>query len=165
METHAPSCWLWKSKCQSKHKFFAWLLLHDRINMQQMLIRRHWLVSDNSDCILCHSHQMEDWRHLFFNCMFSTRIWNYLQISWLPDNNSMRVIAAARRSFSGPCFIEVVILACWAIWKQRNGWIFKNIKPTFRGWKTCFVYEMSLLKFRVKDVDVSKLSSWLANLL
>jgi hypothetical protein len=23
---------------------------------------------------------LEDWRHLFFNCNFSTHIWNYLQI-------------------------------------------------------------------------------------
>jgi hypothetical protein len=41
---HTPSVWLWKSKCTSKHKFFAWLILHDRINTKDMLLRRHWNV-------------------------------------------------------------------------------------------------------------------------
>jgi hypothetical protein len=45
-ETHQPSCWIWKSKCTSKHKFFAWLILHDRINTNDMLLRRHWHVTD-----------------------------------------------------------------------------------------------------------------------
>ena len=42
IDKHAPSCWIWKSKCQSKHKFFAWLLLHDRINTKDMLLRIKW---------------------------------------------------------------------------------------------------------------------------
>jgi hypothetical protein len=27
LETNQPACWIWKSKCNSKHKFFAWLVL------------------------------------------------------------------------------------------------------------------------------------------
>jgi hypothetical protein len=23
LEIHQPSCWIWRSKCNSKHKFFA----------------------------------------------------------------------------------------------------------------------------------------------
>ena len=80
--TNVPSCSIWKSKCQFKHKFFAWLILHDRTNTQEMLIRRYSVVSNSSDCVLCVSHQLEDWRHLFFACMFSSRVWSYLQISW-----------------------------------------------------------------------------------
>jgi hypothetical protein len=41
IDNHQPSCWLWKSKCTSKHKFFAWLILHDRINTKDMLLRRN----------------------------------------------------------------------------------------------------------------------------
>jgi hypothetical protein len=43
--SHFPSQWIWKSKCTSKHKFFAWLILHDRINTKDMLRRRHWHVT------------------------------------------------------------------------------------------------------------------------
>ena len=164
ISTDVASCWIWKSKCQSKHKFFAWLILHDRINTQDMLIRRHWAVSNCSDCVLCVDKHLEDWRHLFFNCLFSTRVWNYLGIVWSPGTTPSQVISAAKRSFSGPCFVEVVILACWAIWKQRNGWIFNNVKPTFRGWKSCFVHEITMLTFRAKSVDIPVLSSWIDNL-
>jgi hydroxymethylpyrimidine pyrophosphatase-like HAD family hydrolase len=38
---HFPSQWIWKSKCTSKHKFFAWLIVHDRLNTKDMLLRRH----------------------------------------------------------------------------------------------------------------------------
>ena len=130
-----------------------------------MLIRRHLAVPNISDCVLCVSHQLEDWRHLFFACMFSSRVWNYLQILWQHTGNVAQILKHAKASFQGPCFTEIVILACWAIWKQRNGWIFKNIKPSFRGWKTTFVYEVSLLKYRVRAVDVPILSSWLDNLI
>jgi hypothetical protein len=76
----------------------------------------------------------------------------------------MASIMAAKKSFLGPCFIEIVILTCWCIWKQRNAWIFKNIRPTFRGWKSSFVYEVTLLKHRVKDCTASDLVSWLDRL-
>jgi hypothetical protein len=41
MENHQPSFWIWKSKCTSKHKFFAWPILHDRKNTNDMILRRH----------------------------------------------------------------------------------------------------------------------------
>jgi hypothetical protein len=163
LEIHQPSCWIWKSKCNSKHKFYAWLVLHDRINTKDMLLRRHWHVTDNHFCILCHSNSLEDWRHLFFNCVFSSRIWNYLQIPWSPGN-TMESILLAKRSFLGPCFSEIVILTCWCIWKQRNGWIFKSIRPTFRRWKSSFIHEVTMLKHRVKDDNVHKLLSWIDSL-
>ena len=158
-----PSCWLWKSKCNSKHKFFAWLVLHDRVNTKDMLIRRHWNVTNNHDCILCRAGSYEDWRHLFFNCVFSTHIWNYLQIAWHPGNNSESLLMA-KRSFKGPCFVEIVILSCWCIWKQRNGWIFKGIAPSFRGWKAIFFQEVTMLKHRVKQSVADSISLWLADL-
>jgi hypothetical protein len=98
--------------------------------------------------ILCCSGQFQDWRHLFFNCIFSIRAWNYLQSPWHPGS-TYESLLAARKSFKGPCFTEIGILACWTIWKQRNGWIFKGIRPTFRGWRASFVLEISMLKYRM----------------
>jgi hypothetical protein len=100
--TDPASKWLWKSKCTSKHKFFAWLILHDRINTKDMLLRRQWHVTDNHNCVLCHEGVLEDWRHLFFNCNFSSRIWNYLQIPWIPGN-TFAALTNAKNSFLGPC--------------------------------------------------------------
>ena len=150
-------------KCQSKHKFFAWLILHDRINTKDMLLRRNWHVTDTHVCILCAAQIHDDWRHLFFNCVFSSRIWNFLQIPWSPGNTA-ETLRYAKKHFAGPCFTEIVILACWGIWKQRNGWIFHNIKPTFRGWKAIFLHEVTLLKYRVKKDTIPILTSWINSL-
>ena len=95
--------------------------------------------------------------------MYSSRIWNYLQIDWI-DGTHAACLQHAKKNFSGPCFTEVLILACWNIWKQRNAWIFKDIRPTFRGWKAGFVHDASLLKYRVKAKVLPLLESWLNSL-
>ena len=38
---HAPYCWMQKTKCMPKIKFFTWLLLSDRLNRRDLLRRRH----------------------------------------------------------------------------------------------------------------------------
>lgn len=135
-------------------------LAYSSFNTKDMLLRRH----DNNDCVLCNAYVLEEWKHFFFTCNFSSRIWNYLQIDWRnrPVSESLNF---AKNHFSGPCFTEVVILACWNIWKQRNDWIFENIKPTFRGWKACFVCDITMLKHTVKSSVPESLSLWIAELL
>jgi hypothetical protein len=32
--------WIWNSSCQARHKFFFWLLLHDRLNTRNILGRK-----------------------------------------------------------------------------------------------------------------------------
>jgi hypothetical protein len=162
--SHFPSQWIWKSKCTSKHKFFAWLILHDRINTKDMLRRRHWQVTTDHTCVLCPTDALEDWSHLFFECTFSVRIWIYLQIDWA-QGSGPEMLKNTKRRFKGPCFVEIIILACWNIWKQRNNKIFKNIQPTFRNWREGFFSDVTLLKHRVKESTVPFLSSWLDNLL
>jgi hypothetical protein len=72
--------WLWKSCSTLKTKVFAWLVLRDRINTRDMLQRRHWNVTNDKHCELCPGRLYEDIVHLLFECTFSRRIWNYLQI-------------------------------------------------------------------------------------
>jgi hypothetical protein len=38
--------WIWKSKCIPKIKFFAWLLLNDRLNTRNILRRRRKFLED-----------------------------------------------------------------------------------------------------------------------
>ena len=66
-----------------KIKVFGWILMFDRLNTKDLLVRRHWRspTEDNS-YVMCHSHALEDRLHLFFSCNFSCRVWNYLQTTW-----------------------------------------------------------------------------------
>ena len=72
--------WMWKSCCTMSIKMFAWLVIMDRVNTKDMIQRRHWRIEDGPKCVLCRAGSLEDRNHLFFECNFSTRIWNYLQI-------------------------------------------------------------------------------------
>jgi hypothetical protein len=114
-------------------KFFAWLLLVDHLNTRDLLVRRHWNVTRDKHCVLCPTRTYEDRFHLFFECNFSQRVWNYLQIDWSHAQDIQASLAAAKQQFSQPFFMEVVILACWNIWKQRNGKIFRDNRPTDKG--------------------------------
>jgi hypothetical protein len=44
---------IWKSKCVPKIKFFAWLLLNDRLNTRNMLRRRYKHLDQGYSCALC----------------------------------------------------------------------------------------------------------------
>jgi hypothetical protein len=147
-----------------KIKVFAWLLISDRLNTKDMIKRRHWNVTDEYHCILCSSHTYEDRIHLFFECVFSIRIWNYLQIDWSVGDTIEEKFIHARKEFGKPFFTEVVILALWHIWKQRNGLIFQHTRPSFRAWRRDFIHDVYLHKHRVKQKHVSQLQTWIDSL-
>lgn len=44
--------WLWRSKCQNKHKVFFWLLIKDRVNTKDVLSRRS-MVLESTTCEMC----------------------------------------------------------------------------------------------------------------
>jgi hypothetical protein len=156
--------WLWKSSCIMRTKVFAWLLLSDRLNTRDMLQRRHWRVTNDTHCELCLLDAYEDRSHLFFECNFSMRIWNYLQITWVSNDNLQAVVSAARRSFGHPFFMEVLITACWNIWLIRNAKIFRQERPTFAKWKCKFVHDLTLLQHRIKAKYKDRLLEWIAAL-
>ena len=132
-----------------KIKMFAWMLIMDRLNTQDMLERRHWNVSDSNLFVLCHAGVKEDRDHLFFNYLFGTRVWTYLQITW--QGQSMWSSAlAAKRDFHNPFFAEVVFTACWNIWTIRNAKIFNQEQLKFRKWRSGFIHDISLLAHRIK---------------
>jgi hypothetical protein len=156
--------WLWKSCCMLRVKFFAWLLLVDRLNTRDLLVRRHWNVTPDKHCVLCPTRTYEDRFHLFFECNFSQRVWNYLQIDWSQAQDIQSSLSAARQQFNQPFFMEVVILACWNIWKQRNGKFFRGDRPMFLGWKRNFMHDISMLGHRIKKKHYSSLMACIGKL-
>ena len=103
--------WIWESSCTMNFKVFAWLLMKDRLNTKDMLKRRHWNVAQDDFCVLCPLRAYEDRQHLFFTYNFSQRVWNYLQIQWIENDNIQVVLAHARRSFGHAFAMEVIMVA------------------------------------------------------
>ena len=154
--------WLWKSACTMSMKMFAWLLIRDRLNTKDLIKRRHWRVTEDYTCASCPTNSYEDREHLFFTCNFSQRVWNYLQVVWTRNADIQVSIAYARKKFSKPFFMEVVIVACRHIWLQRNGKIFNHQRPSFTKWKNGFVHDLTLLTHRMKKAVREDLDSWIA---
>jgi hypothetical protein len=78
---HPVYQWIWKSKCQMKHKVFFWLILKDRVSTRDLLRRREMnLDSYSSD--MCILQRPETGVHLFLRCNFSKACWSSLGVSW-----------------------------------------------------------------------------------
>jgi hypothetical protein len=49
-----PFIWIWDSKCSNKIKVFSWLLMMDRLNVRNILIRKKYKLEGNDySCPLC----------------------------------------------------------------------------------------------------------------
>ena len=70
---------VWKMWAPPRCKFFAWLVLQNRIWTSDRLTRRGW--PNCGLCPLCKQTQ-ESAAHLFFQCRFTLRIWRII-LSWL----------------------------------------------------------------------------------
>jgi hypothetical protein len=64
---------IWKCWAPSKCKFFAWLLLQNRIWTADRLQQREW--PNNYFCQLCFRN-LETAHHLFYECPITRKIWD-----------------------------------------------------------------------------------------
>lgn len=61
--------WIWKSSCQTKHKVFFWMVLHDSVNTRNLL-RRKTFHLDSYNCAIAGCSQEETLFHLFLGYPF-----------------------------------------------------------------------------------------------
>jgi hypothetical protein len=121
----------WKAPMEGKHKFFARLLVHNKILMTDKMLSRNW--NRNPLCSLCGAH-MQTATHLYLHCPFALQVWN-LAMVWLgniiqlpPANYSLkdwwqisfRALPKAQRRAKA----VVLIYFAWNIWKERNRRVF-----------------------------------------
>ena len=93
---HPVFKWLWKSKCQPKHKVFGWLLLKDRLSTRNLLRRRN-MALDNHNCVLCQLNVEETTLHLFLDCTFAQECWHWIEIS-IRNNQTFQDLATDLRA-------------------------------------------------------------------
>jgi hypothetical protein len=155
---------IWSSKALPKLKVFMWLLMLDRLNTRDIMLRKNWHVDSGPDCLLCTDAPLEFRDHLFFSCEFATLCWDFIHIHWdvtLPLSQRYMV---AKSGFQGPCFMEVVACSAWNSWKVRNELVFNNIPASINRWKVGFQKDLLLHRFRVKAALVQPLIDWLLSI-
>jgi hypothetical protein len=153
--------WLWKAKCMPKIKFFMWLLLVDRLNTRGMLLRRNMHLEEGYCCALCPLPVTETSLHLFFECSASVSRWYSIGIQWNIQQDVEQMILQQKNKFAGPFFLDLVMIAAWSIWKERNEYIFNHKPPSLNGWKRIFKTEVNLYLFRLPQHKRFLVMAWL----
>jgi hypothetical protein len=161
VETHPVYKMLWKSKCTPRIKFFAWLVMVDRLNTKTMLRRRHLNIEDDELCVLCDSGLEEDIDHLFFECPFAGQCWNSINLTWDTSLSLMERLAMANSIQNLEFFTEATIIAAWELWKLRNDKIFQRRLPTTTIWLANFKNQCLLQSVRFRDDLRSSFCFWL----
>ena len=156
---------LWKSKCTPRIKFFAWLMLVDRLNTKSMLVRRHFNVQPNAFCVMCTSATQEDADHLFFSCSFATACWNKLGINWSNTLGICDRLLTARQSHALPFFLEIFFIASWELWNLRNAKKFDSASPTLQQWLHNFKHQAHLQLLRVREIDRPTIAQWIDSIM
>jgi hypothetical protein len=162
-QSHPLFSWLWKSKCQPKHKVFFWLLLKNILNTRSFL-RRRSMPLDSFTCDNCILQIEETVIHLFFRCNFARRCW--LLLGFIPPRTTdlLHTLMRIRRRLQVPWRLETIIIMTWCIWRSRNNWIFNEIPPSVIECKAMFRNEIFLLCHRVKPNLKEEISIWLLHL-
>jgi hypothetical protein len=156
--------WIWETKCVPKIKFFAWLLLNDRLNTRNILKRRNKVLEDGYNCVLCHEEVEETLVHLFFDCPSATCRWLALGINWATNSNVHQKIYIARQAFVEPFFMEIFLIGAWCIWNERNDLIFNKKQPSLASWKDSFKLLVYNHFCRIKSNFHFSLLSWLSTI-
>lgn len=106
-----PFCWIWKGKCMPRIKFFAWLLLADRLNTRELLRRRHKHLEEGYACVMCPDQIDESTFHLFFECTSSISIWFAIGIQWDLQGDACETLVHQRENIVGPYFMDLFMIA------------------------------------------------------
>jgi len=126
---------VWHKLVLSKVSLFAWRLLQDRIPTRSNLMRRHVLQPNDNLCV-GGCGNFETANHLFIGWNLFGSVW-YLIYHWLDisfvcpaliNDHFIQFIKLTGMPRSSHIYFKFIWLAStWAIWKDRNNRIFKNL--------------------------------------
>ena len=125
---------LWKTKAEGTHRFFAWLLVQEKIQTADNLLLKG--IQCDPMCCLC-DQDLESASHLCLHCCFAQQVcflvhaWSQGLISLpAPDvtvqdwwNLSLQAANAADKG----SVAALLIYSAWNIWNERNMCIFQGI--------------------------------------
>jgi hypothetical protein len=147
-----PAMPIWQAYVQPKCKFFAWLVIHDRILSASNMIKKNWPCNHNCSLCLCMHETTE---HLLMECNYTEAFWNLVSTALqLPNYSAMSAagdpnqwVEVINRSGSRKKRRKNVVVLCifwWIIWKERNNMIFKNLERSVQQLANLILEEVRL---------------------
>lgn len=158
----APSIFGKIRKCAAmlRYKIFIWLLLHDRVNVRNLLHRKNFFLS-NYKCELCNSSFEETALHLFWDRPFALNCWHSITQGRKRGINVLDEIIIMAESISSHFSMNIVIMGCWHIWMQRNSKMFQYIKNSIQSWRTLLRNDLMLILHRTKVKHREAFKEWI----
>jgi hypothetical protein len=161
---------VWKTKGESKVKFFIWTLIQNRLWTADRLQRRGW--EHQASCCAC-DQVLESASHLILGCPFAKEVW-HLMANQFKDAAAAALQATSINIWWDKTFklkrkgtpvdeCTVAIYVAWNLWNERNRRIFKQERRTAAGVCSLIREELGLLKeawvllFRQDAFDISGL--------
>ena len=115
---------VWFAMATPKYAFMFWLAMLDILSTMDRVAL--WNQSADTTCVLC-KMAMESRNHLFFECSYSSQVWEYLSLGILRSSysNVWSIIVPLlcdgvrerKRSF---CIRYAFQSAIYTIWRERN---------------------------------------------
>jgi hypothetical protein len=127
---------VWQVWAQSRCKFFIWLILQNRVWTADRLLLRE--LQNKYFCQLCRRN-LETVHHLFMECPVARQVWtevsNWAGVGCLHPQTWntcwdvpawFTTVAERESSTRGKGIQSLLILVCWALWRERNARVFDD---------------------------------------
>lgn len=120
---------IWENCAPPKVKFFGWLLVQNRIQTKENLLKKHCL--DNDTCEVCVTGAVESAAHLIAGCPFSSGFWRHLDIVIAEDDVANLWSVQPPAQLPAAHFNTFLLLCCWRLWKHRHDVAFRSLSPCY----------------------------------
>ena len=130
-----PTKFVWNSQVPFKIKSFIWLVVHKKVNTNDLLqLRRPYKTLNPDICKLC-MKQGESADHLFLYCSLTMRLWHKLfqlaKMNWVPSRSISDVMFINYKGFGISkrgivLWQNACIALIWVVWWKRNVRIFED---------------------------------------
>ncbi|KAL0680878.1 hypothetical protein Bca4012_047725 [Brassica carinata] len=126
-EKHMSCYWykaVWYKYATPKFSFILWTALNGKLSTGDRMIK--WSGSTDTACVLCRNHPLETLQHLFFDCSFSTQVWEKLMKGVLGNIftsnwGSILRIALDQSHRKIRLFVIRYVLQSAVLWTALNG--------------------------------------------
>jgi hypothetical protein len=153
---------VWDGFAPSRGKFFAWLLVHSRIQTSSTLLKKHIPTTSQAVCPICGCAD-ESATHIIFRCPFAVAFWDTIGGRFPPvaDVRHLHEYAAPAAAGALPASTSTfVILCCWHVWKHRNGVVFQHDTPSLTHLLAACRHDATLWHARASEAARSDTNLW-----
>ena len=119
---------IWENCAPPKVKFFGWLLVQNRIQTKENLLRKHCV--DDSVCEVC-SLAVESSSHLIAGCPFAAGFWARLGMNISEEDAQQLWHVQPPVHMPTAHFNTFLLLCCWRLWKHRHDVAFRSLSPCY----------------------------------